>query len=221
MLRALALLACAVATPRKGDKPKAVAPAKEAAALLPAEEAAPDRSSLMVEMDASGPSCLMQVGLNDDERLESFVVARDGHIYHSYQASPRSLEWSPWASLGSVSMVGGPVVARSAEGRLELFALGQDRVLRHKIQTSPGSPIWTSWNSVGDTPFAMSAPPSVVMSAEETLHLFARTTEGDIRHLERKSTPSSGVTLLGEWQSLGGKGWTLGRPAVCSTPRAS
>ena len=64
---------------------------------------------------------------NADGRLELFVVAGDGAVWHRWQTAPNN-GWSPWANLGSKA--GGFAdlgVGTNADGRLELFATAAER----------------------------------------------------------------------------------------------
>jgi hypothetical protein len=65
-----------------------------------------------------------------------FVRASDNELWHRWQTDPG--QWSPWASLGGVSLTLNPTVARNADGRLEVFVRASDNELWHRWQTDPG-----------------------------------------------------------------------------------
>ncbi len=96
------------------------------------------------------------VAASADGRLELFVVAEDGELWHKWQTAP-SNGWSNWASHGRppaapgkppVDVLGVPAIAPSADGRLELFVVGSDNALWHSWQTAPGNG-WSRWWSHG------------------------------------------------------------------------
>src|SRR6266568_3262216 len=78
---------------------------------------------------------------NDDGRLEVFVTAEYGALWHMWQLTAGG-GWGSWSSLGSPSSleIGSftPFVAENDDGRLEAFAVGSDGALWHTWQISPG-----------------------------------------------------------------------------------
>jgi hypothetical protein len=81
------------------------------------------------------------VHVNDDGRLEAFVIGSDGALWHIWQLTPGGA-WGNWHSLGtpssSVNAIGDPFVAENDDGRLEAFAVGSDDKLWHTWQVTPG-----------------------------------------------------------------------------------
>ncbi len=89
------------------------------------------------------------VGSNADGRLEVFLQAKDGQIWHVWQLTPNG-GWSSWSSLGGPSAAianGGPIVGRNADGRLEIFVTGSDGNLYHMWQTAPNNG-WSGWGPI-------------------------------------------------------------------------
>lgn len=89
------------------------------------------------------------VGSNADGRLEVFLMARDGQIWHLWQVAPNS-GWSTWASLGGPSAAivnGAPFLGRNADGRLEIFVTGDDGNIYHVWQMAPNSG-WSAWSPI-------------------------------------------------------------------------
>jgi len=83
---------------------------------------------------------------NQDGRLEVFVQAADGNVWHVWQTAPNN-GWSSWSSLGippAGVANGAPFVGRNSDGRLELFVTGDDGNLYHMWQLAPNSG-WSTW----------------------------------------------------------------------------
>lgn len=90
------------------------------------------------------------VGASADGRLELFMTAADGNIWHRWQTAA-SNGWSAWTSETSAGCGftdAAPGLGRSGDGRLELFAVGRDGALWHKCQTR-ASNRWSGWTSHG------------------------------------------------------------------------
>jgi hypothetical protein len=81
---------------------------------------------------------------NADGRLELFVVAGDGAVWHRWQTAPNN-GWSPWANLGSVATgtIQGPTLASNADGRLELFLRAPDTGGLYQLSQSAPNDGWT------------------------------------------------------------------------------
>jgi hypothetical protein len=95
------------------------------------------------------------IALNDDGRLEAFVVRYGDAVWHIWQTAPNN-GWSAWDLLGGDP--DGLAVARNTDGRLELFgearATEGARQLWHRWQTSPGGAWSTSTQQWEQTPLA-------------------------------------------------------------------
>ena len=76
------------------------------------------------------------VVMNEDGRLEVFVVGANNQLYHKWQTSPSSSSsWSNYQSLTGIIKDGSnPAVIRNSDGRLEVFVVGTDNALHHKWQ---------------------------------------------------------------------------------------
>ena len=84
------------------------------------------------------------VARNLDGRLDVFLYASDGVIYHRWQRGPGGALTEDWTSIGG-SFPNDPVSAQNLDGRLELFALGSDSHLFELAQSAANGSWWTSW----------------------------------------------------------------------------
>jgi hypothetical protein len=145
---------------------------------------------------------------NHDGRLELFVGARDGKVWHRWQTKAAGGPWSPWSSLGTPSDIGVRQVAaaQNHDGRLELFVLDWNGTVWHRWQPKAGAGPWSPWSALG-TPeqfMALIFAPTVGRNQDGRLELFMR-----------GETPEHGVWH--RWQTKAGAGpwspWSpLGRP---------
>jgi hypothetical protein len=96
---------------------------------------------------------------NLDGRLELFVLANDGAVWHRWQTVPNG-GWSPWKSLEkpATRLDGEPAVVRNHDGRLELFTWDREGTVWHRWQTKPGRGPWAAWASLGGVPGSVSHP---------------------------------------------------------------
>jgi hypothetical protein len=91
------------------------------------------------------------VARNADGRLEVFMGAGDGGVWHKWETAVGGT-WSAWTSEGSPG--GGlrgyaPCLARNGDGRLEVFCVGgPDASLWHKWQTRASNG-WSAWATQG------------------------------------------------------------------------
>ena len=71
--------------------------------------------------------------MNEDGRLELFVVGANNQLYHKWQTSPSSSSsWSNYKSLsGIVRANTSPEVGTNSDGRLEVFVIGTDNAPHH------------------------------------------------------------------------------------------
>src|SRR5581483_906058 len=89
------------------------------------------------------PYGIPTVGVNQDGRLEVFVIGGNGQINHIWQKTPGSSATTNWSSFATFSSnVGQTVklaVGKWANGVLDLFVVGTDGVLYHANQTAPNA----------------------------------------------------------------------------------
>lgn len=152
------------------------------------------------------------VGIDQDGRMEVFVRGTDAGLFDMFQMDTLH-DWSPkFANFGhgSVTFVGRPAVVRNTDGTLEVFVRGADSAIWHKWQTHPNSdPItgWAGWESLGGD---VSSDPAVGINDNGRLEVFARWSDGSLRHAYQRIFRA----LWSGWESLGGG--LLGAPAVVS-----
>lgn len=100
-----------------------------------------------IQSFASASMCDIVVGKNLDGRMEIFAVSsNDGLIYHNFEMSANSNNWSGWTSYfgpsGRTLHAGGYhlAIGSNADGRLELFYKDfNTNYLYHTYQTAPNS----------------------------------------------------------------------------------
>ena len=162
-----------------------------------------------IELDPSIPrdKCGLTIGINEDERMEVYILGSDKGYYHKYETSPGG-EWSAWIPLGG-SFKGGPSVVRSNDGRLEVFGRGADNGIWHKYQSEPNSFSWTQWMSLGST-YKFTSNPVAVLSSEGFIHLFAKGADNSLMH--KTQFTNNTLFVWTEWTSLGGS--LTSQPAV-------
>jgi hypothetical protein len=162
----------------------------------------------------AGPSLTqaLAVGQNQDGRLEVFVVATDGALWHIWQTGPND-GWSAWGRLGAPSggALGELAVGTNQDGRQEVFAIAQN-VLWHVWQTAPNDG-WSAWGNLSAPSGASAlASPAVSLNADGRLEVFTFAPGGAISHIWQ-TAPNNGWS---PWDSLGGQpggGPTVGQNA--------
>jgi hypothetical protein len=136
---------------------------------------------------------------NADGRLELFVVAGDGAVWHRWQTAPNN-GWSPWANLGSKA--GGFAdlgVGTNADGRLELFATLQNGTdLWHRWQTAPNNG-WSPWANLGSVATGTIQGPTLASNADGRLELFLRAPDTGGLYQLSQSAPNDGWTSGHGW----------------------
>lgn len=139
------------------------------------------------------------LGRNADGRLELFVVAGDGAVWHRWQTAPNN-GWSAWSSLGSQG--GGFAdlgVGRNADGRLELFAtLQHGSDLWRRCQTAPNSS-WMPWENRGRVAAGMIQGPTLTSAADGRLVLFMRTPDSGGLYQLTQTSPNGDWDLGHSW----------------------
>jgi hypothetical protein len=95
------------------------------------------------------------LGASQDGRLELFVVAADGALWHRWQTNVMNPDqWSSWFSHGRppgsplLVSTSAPTLTASQDGRLELFVVASDGALWHIWQTQVNNG-WSPWFSHG------------------------------------------------------------------------
>ena len=86
------------------------------------------------------PDTNSAIAMNNDGRLQVFVVGSNNGLFYKTQTSPGSSTWTGWTSLGGgVKADTSPAVARNSDGRLQVFVVGTNNQLYYKTQTAAGS----------------------------------------------------------------------------------
>ena len=156
------------------------------------------------------------VARNGDGRLEVFVSVFEG-VWHRWQQTPGSDDWSAWAPLGRPDpgdLINTIAVAPHADGRLLLVANpAGSGVLPHagttpspasshslwqRAQQFPGdtSYAWTDWSPLVSTPGIRIMAPRLASDPIQRLHLFGAVAAG-----------TAGVYLASQ-TSVNGHHWT-------------
>jgi hypothetical protein len=93
------------------------------------------------------------VARNEDGRLELFVRADDGSVWHRWQPAAGVRPWAAWSSLESPDNQPAssepPVVVRNKDGRLVLFVVASDNTIWHRWQQAAQAGPWGAWRSLG------------------------------------------------------------------------
>jgi len=150
-------------------------------------------------VDIPRDKCGVVVSAQEDERLTIFAVGQDSQIYHKFQVSSSSEEWSSWSSLGG-DFRGGPSVVRNAHAKIVLFARGKDKAVWTKSQLHPSGESWSPWTSLGGK---FSSSPVSILNSEGFLHIFAKNF-GDNSLMHKFQFANTNGTCWSEWASLGG-----------------
>jgi hypothetical protein len=144
------------------------------------------------------------VASNIDGRLELFVQADDGSVWHRRQTVPNG-GWSDWSSLEAPgpSSPGEPVVTRNKDGRLELFMAVTDGNTWHSRQAEPGAPQWEAWSALGGPDNIESHQIAAGVHADGRLVLFVigRAEEGD--HVVWRLQQTAADDRWSEWKPIG------------------
>jgi hypothetical protein len=138
---------------------------------------------------------------NLDGRLEVFLRAKDGVIYHRSQQSAGGALTANWASLGG-SFQNDPVSGKNLDGRLELFALDSNGHVFELAQSAANGPWWTSWADLGPSPpGGAGGQPVVARNLDGRLEVFLRGGDGTLHH---RSQQSPGAAFTAQWAPLAG-----------------
>jgi hypothetical protein len=117
------------------------------------------------------------VGHNRDGRLELFITANDGNVWHRWQRRPGGDDWHPWRSLGSGDASSDTVaVGANRDGRLVLVAsMSKGRDLWARTQQPPPAGGWSDWSPIGSVPTGDISRLTLAANADGSLELFAVT----------------------------------------------
>jgi len=157
------------------------------------------------------------VGINQDGRLEVFVVDRGDHWLYSQPQTAPSNGWSPnWFPFGAppgVRLASSPAVGSNADGRLEVFLVGSDGLLWKKDQTAPSNG-WSDWLPHGAPSGGVRwvSSPVVASNADGRMELFMLGTDGQLWH-EWQTAPNNGWSGWASFGSPQGRR-IVGTPAV-------
>ncbi len=155
----------------------------------------------------------LAIAMNNDGRLQVFVVSTNNQLYYKTQSSPNSNTWSPaWTSLGGgIKADTSPAVARNSDGRLQVFVIGTNNQLYYKTQSSPNSNTWSpAWTSLGGGIKADTSP-AVARNSDGTLQVFVVGTNSQLYY---KTHTAVGGTSWSEWSPLGGQAALSSSPEV-------
>ncbi len=146
----------------------------------------------------------LAIAMNNDGRLQVFVVGTNNQLYFKTQSTPNSDTWSTaWTSLGGgVKADTSPAVARNSDGRLQVFVIGTNNQLYYKTQSAPNSNTWsTAWTSLGGGIIADTSP-AVTRNNDGRLQVFIVGTNNQLQY--RAQTAAGSSTWSQTWTSLGG-----------------
>ena len=146
------------------------------------------------------------VAQNADGRLEVFVVASNGQLYHLWQNAPNGTWSNPISLGGQWSPLRRPAIDQNADGRLEIFMVDSDRQLRHKWQTEPSSSNqWSpDWSPFGPERWPLSSNPAIARNADGRLEVFMMGSERQLYH-KWETAPGSSSGWVESWAPLGGR----------------
>ncbi|WP_347985813.1 C1 family peptidase [Methylomonas sp. AM2-LC] len=125
----------------------------------------------------------VEVGLNQDSRLEVFLIGRNDRIYQRTQTQPNGSWCAERPLTGSAKQI---AVASNQDGRLEVFYIGTSTALFHNWQIKPNG----SWN--GESYFGGNAKQIVVgRNQDGRLEVFYVGVDDKIYH-KAQTAPNSG-----------------------------
>jgi hypothetical protein len=146
----------------------------------------------------------LAIAMNNDGRLQVFVVGTNNQLYYKTQSAPNSDTWSTaWTSLGGgIKADTSPAVARNNDGRLQVFVVGTNNQLYYKTQSAPNSDTWsTAWTSLGGG-LRANTDPIGIANNDGRLQVFVVGTNNQL-YYKTQSAPNSD-TWSTAWTSLGG-----------------
>jgi hypothetical protein len=152
----------------------------------------------------------IQVGPNQDGRLQVFAIGSDASVYTIWQQNVGG-NWSKWWALGAnTPAVASLAASQNQDGRLEIFVLLQDgSAVSHIWQTSPNSG-WSDWTSIG-------LPAAAVSDLTAVLGLDGVQTVVVVSDLQYQTAHSISQTAPNQ----GWTGWPLPAAAHAQSGRTS
>jgi uncharacterized protein (TIGR03437 family) len=142
--------------------------------------------------------------MDADGRLDVFAINSDTAIWHRYQATSGSANWSPWGSLGGRGK-NDPSVGADADGRLEVFIETTDSDMWHTYQVTPGGN-WATGDFVHGLLFSA---PAVARNSDGRVMVFAGDEDGKYWWIIQNSVDADSWSPW--WCLLGG---TVAAPVV-------
>lgn len=142
------------------------------------------------------------VGTNDDGRLEVFVIANDGALWHTWQVQGNNNQWSEWASFGFPpnSPLRGSLgrqnpnvtVSKDKYGRLQVFVTNGTVWQIGQVSKNVN---WNSWRSLGSpqSPVGLAEAVWSITNADGRIELFIQN--------------SGNHSLQHMWQLADGNSW--------------
>jgi hypothetical protein len=138
---------------------------------------------------------------NLDGRLEVFLRANNGVVYHRWQQGAGGALTASWTSLGG-SFEHDPVCIQNLDGRLELFALGSNSHLFQLAQSAANGTWWPSWADLGPPPTGgAGGQPVVARNLDGRLEVLLRAGDGQLYH---RAQQSPGGAFAAHWLPLAG-----------------
>ena len=131
--------------------------------------------------------------MNNDGRLQVFMIGTDNALYYKTQTTAGGSTWSSsWTSLGGTIRANtDPVVIANSDGRLQVFVVGTNNQLYYRSQTAADSSSWTSsWTSLGGTIKADTSP-AVARNNDGRLQVFVEDVRNQLYYkMQIASNPS-------------------------------
>ena len=145
-------------------------------------------------------------GLNQDGRIEVFVIESDSHyLWSQPQTGPSNgwaQQWSGFGAPSGIALVGSPGVGRNADGRQAVFAVGKDSLgslsLWMKEQFERNGR-WTDWQSLGGWDAGWSSSPVVASNADGRMEVFM-VGGGQLWHIWQTAPNTD---MWSAWESFG------------------
>jgi hypothetical protein len=145
---------------------------------------------------STGPAAI----LNQDGRMEVFVLGGDRALYHIWENMPGG-DWHAWDTLQGNGLTGPVVSAANADGSLLVFVRGGDGQIYARAQTQPNGD-WNPWFGIGGNQVRGF---SVAANFDHRLEMVAVFGDGALHHASQTAPggPWSGWVPLGGDQLKG------------------
>jgi hypothetical protein len=154
-----------------------------------------------------------------DGRLEVFITAGDGTVWHRWQTVPNR-GWSPWDSLGKPGeqpATTTPVLALLPDSRVVAVVVAGGTVWQASQQQPGASPDWSAWSSLGRPGNGMADAVAIENNTDGRQELFAREVRNEIAQgLWHRWRTAPGADDWSDWSPLGipGERFAPGVPVV-------